>query len=69
MHQKCVCQSPLQCTCAGSRRVTYVLGGMDLLSLEEDNTDLTYSCNEWEKISSHVPAGTDGMKPLEVGNK
>ena len=67
VHQTCDCQSPLQCTCAGSRGVTYLLGDTDLF--QEESTDLTYTCNEWKKMAGHDPAGTIGMKPPEVGIK
>lgn len=49
VHQTCDCQSPLQYMCAGSRGVTYLLGDTDLL--EEESTDLTYTCNEWKKMA------------------
>ena len=65
IHQNCTCQSPLQCTCADDGGVTYLLGDMDLLSLEESK-NLTYTCDEWEKMAGHDPAGTVGMKPPEV---
>ena len=64
VHQTCECQSPLQCMCAGG--VTYLLGDMDLFSLEEDSANSTYTCDEWEKMAGHDPAGTIGMKPPEV---
>ena len=65
MHQNCGCQSPLQCMCAGDGCVTYLLGDMDLLSLEEEGANL-YTCDEWQKMAYHDPAGTIGMKPPEV---
>ena len=67
VHQNCACQSPLQCTCAGDGDVTYLLGDMDLLSLEEEGADLIYTLEEWQKMAYHDPAGTIGMKPPEVG--
>ena len=67
MHQNCACQSPLQCICAGDGGVSYLLGDMDLLSLEESE-NLTYTLDEWEKMTYHDPAGTIGMKPPEVIN-
>ena len=67
MHQECECQSPLQCMCAGDGSVTYLLGDMDLLSLEEESANQSYTCDEWEKMAGHDPAGTMGMKPPEVG--
>ena len=51
--------------CAGDGDVTYLLGDMDLLSLEESE-NLTYTCDEWRKMAHHDPAGTIGMKPPEV---
>ena len=69
VHQSCPCQSPLQCMCAGDGGVTYLLGDMDLLSLEEESADLTYTYEEWKKMAGHDPAGTIGMKPPEVGSK
>ena len=68
VHQNCACQSPLQCICAGDGDVTYLLGDMDLLSLEEESANSTYTCDEWKKMVCHDPAGTIGMKPPEVGN-
>ena len=68
MHQSCKCTTPLQCTCGDDGGVTYLLGDMDLLSLEEDE-NLTYTCDEWKKMVCRDPAGTIGMKPPEVGNK
>ena len=65
VHQNCGCNSPLQCTCAGDGDVTYLLGDMDLLSLE-DSENLTYTLDEWQKMAGHDPAGTIGMKPPEV---
>ena len=66
MHQECKCTtSPLQCTCVDDGGVTYLLGDMDLLSLEEDE-NLTYTLEEWQKMAGHDPAGTIGMKPPEV---
>ena len=67
MHQECGCNSPLQCICTGDGGVTYLLGDLDLLSLEEENSNLTYTCDEWVKMAGHDPAGTIGMKPPEVG--
>lgn len=64
VHQTCECQSPLQCMCAGG--VTYLLGDMDLFSLEEDSANSTYTPDEWEKVAAHDPVGTIGMKPPEV---
>ena len=55
--------------CAGDGRVTYLLGDLDLLSLEEENLNLTYTCEEWVKMAGGDPAGTIGMKPPEVSNK
>ena len=69
VHQECGCESPLQCRCAGDGRVTYLLGDLDLLSLEEENSNLTYTCDEWVKMAGHDPAGTIGMKPPEVRDK
>ena len=69
MHQKCKCETPLQCRCPSDDRVTYLLGDLDLLSLEEESTDLTYTCDEWKKMAGHDPAGTIGMKPPEVRDK
>ena len=69
VHQNCVCPSPLQCTCTGDGDVTYLLGDMGLLSLEEESANSTYTCDEWKKMVCHDPAGTIGMKPPEVGNK
>ena len=70
MHQNCACQSPLQCTCDGDGDVTYLLGDMDLLSLEEESAEsdltYTYTLDEWQKMAYHDPAGTIGMKPPEV---
>ena len=66
IHQNCACQSPLQCACAGDGDVTYLLGDMDLLSLEEEGANLIYTCEEWEKMAGRDPAGTIGMKPPEV---
>ena len=68
MHQKCKCVSPLQCTCADEGGVTYLLGDMDLLSLEEEDENLIYTFEEWEKMAGHDPAGTIGMKPPEVND-
>ena len=65
----CTCQSPLQCTCPGDGDVTYLLGDMDLLSLEEESENSTYTCDEWKKMAGHDPAGTIGMKPPEVGSR
>ena len=67
MHQNCTCQSPLQCICTGDGDVTYLLGDMDLLSLDKEGADLIYTLDEWEKMAYHDPAGTIGMKPPEVG--
>ena len=67
MHQECGCESPLQCICTGDGKVTYLLGDLDLLSLEEETSKLTYTCDEWKKMTDHDPAGTIGMKPPEVG--
>lgn len=67
VHQVCKCQSPLQCMYAGDGNVTYLLGDMDLLSLEEESENLAYTLDEWEKMAGHDPAGTIGMKPPEVG--
>ena len=67
VHQNCACKSPLQCMCAGDGDVTYLLGDMDLLSLEEEGANLTYTYEEWKKMVGHDPAGTIGMKPPEVG--
>ena len=53
--------------CASDGNVTYLLGDMDLFSLEEDSADLIYTLDEWEKMAYHDPAGTIGMKPPEVG--
>ena len=53
--------------CAGDDSVTYTLGDMDLLSLEEEGANLTYTCDEWKKMAYNDPAGTIGMKPPEVG--
>ena len=66
VHQACKCQSPLQCICAGDGNVTYLLGDMDLLSLEEESENLTYTLDEWTKMAGHDPAGTIGMKLPEV---
>ena len=68
VHQNCACESPLQCICAGDGDVTYLLGDMDLLSLEEEGANSTYTCDEWKKMVYHDPAGTIGMKPPEVGD-
>ena len=53
--------------CAGDGGVTYLLGDMDLLSLEEESADSTYTLDEWQKMAYRDPAGTIGMKPPEVG--
>ena len=42
---------------------------MDLLSLEEEDDNLTYTLEEWDKMVGHDPAGTIGMKPPEVSSK
>ena len=51
--------------CDDDGGVNYLLGDMDLLSLEEDE-NLTYTLEEWQKMAGHDPAGTIGMKPPEV---
>ena len=53
--------------CAGDGSVIYLLGDMDFLSLEEESANQSYTCDEWEKMAGHDPAGTMGMKPPEVG--
>ena len=55
--------------CADDGDVTYLLGDMDLLILEEEGANLTYTYEEWEKMVGHDPPGTMGMKPPEVSNK
>ena len=52
--------------CARDSSVTYLLGDMDLLSLEESANQI-YTSDEWEKMAGHDPAGTMGMEPPEVG--
>ena len=46
---------------------------MDLLNLEKEDTyenkNPPYTCEEWEKMAGHDPAGTMGMKPPEVNNR
>ena len=74
VHQECECTSPIQCTCTdGDGGVTYLLGDMNLLSLEKEdayeNQNSPYTCEEWEKMAGHDPAGTMGMKPPEVNNR
>ena len=69
VHQDCECQSPLQCLCTGDGNVTYLLGDMNLVSLEEESANLTHTVDEWKKMVGHDPAGTVGMKPPEVGVK
>ena len=67
VHQNCGCRSPIQCMCPGDDGVKYLLGDIDLLSLEEESANSTYTCDEWKKMVCHDPAGTIGMKPPEVG--
>ena len=41
----------------------YLLGDMDLLRLEEETANLTYTCDEWKKMACRDPAGTMETKP------
>ena len=55
--------------CAGDVNLTYLLGDMDLLSLEEESETLTYMYDEWENMAGLDPAGTIEMKPPQVSSE
>jgi len=52
------------CTCPEDDKVLYVLGDMDLLCHEGEQSHTT--CAVWEKMALYDPAGTIEMRPPEV---
>jgi len=65
VQQNCKCVSPLQCECAGDGGVQYVLGDLNLMCMEDDQSG---KGGEWEKMLQHAPAGTIGKIAPEVIN-
>lgn len=63
VQQNCECVSPLQCNCDGDGGVQYVLGDLNLMCMENDQTE---KGAEWEKMLQCAPAGTIGMIAPEV---
>ena len=63
MQQNCKCVSPLQCNCGGDGGVQYVLGDLNLMCMEDDQSG---KGGEWEKMLQHAPAGTIGKIAPEV---
>lgn len=63
VQQNCNCASPLQCNCGGDGGVQYVLGDLNLMCMEDDQSGRG---GEWEKMLQHAPAGTIGKIAPEV---
>ena len=66
MHQTCICESPLVCTCGpgDNKGVTYVLGDMDLFCIDGENLSGEYV--RWARAKFTEPSGTRDMKATEV---
>jgi len=62
VHQSCKCDLPLFCECSGDGSVQYLLGDVNLMSMDDSQS----TTGEWNKMMKHAPTGTKGMMAPEV---
>ncbi|XP_065896972.1 uncharacterized protein [Dysidea avara] len=62
VHQSCKCTLPLLCECPRVGSVQYLLGDVNLMSVEDSQSTI----GEWNKMLKHTPTGTRGMMAPEL---